>query len=160
MDNCCIERPENLVWHGICCVISGGSTLFAHNTHIVDRKRLHPPCNLCVEKTNKNRHMAVKPPSPRQALLKRKKAKPLRVRVDGDWYEKAYLRFSIVANAPKTPVSAKKNVELNDDWFFLLLVEIIKHALSQAKCALKQNVVCHDDWWRLICPLIPRGNLR
>ena len=115
VDNCCIERPENLVWHGICCDISGWSTLYAHSTHKVDRKRLHPPCNLCVEKTNKNSHMAVKPPSPRQALLKRKKPKPLRVRVDGDWYDKAYMRFSISAKTEKQPASPRKNVELNDD---------------------------------------------
>ena len=43
--------------------------------------------------------MNKKTKSPRQTLLARKKAKPVKVRVDGDWYAKAYERFSISAKA-------------------------------------------------------------
>ena len=109
-DGICLVCAAKSNWHAICSAMRGWSALFDLSTHLLD---ISGSIHIQTKATQKTSILTKKPTTPRQTLLARRKAKPLKVRADFDWYTKAYERFSISAKLGADKQPSPKPESLN-----------------------------------------------
>ena len=109
-DGICLVCAAKSNWHAKCRAMRGWSALFDLSKHLLD---ISGSIHIQAEAKQANRILTKKPTTPRQTLLARRKAKPLKVRADFDWYTKAYERFSISAKLSADKQHSPKPETLN-----------------------------------------------